>query len=90
MSFYLALVSKNDALSDGIEERDIEINRLKEKISRLENKGARKIHNQRNVGKKPQISENTDILIQNYRIRVKQLKKLTKLPVSLHKHCKSI
>lgn len=87
-------ISKNDALIDGIEERDREIRLLKEKISQLEGQGVQKVHNERKAGRKPKIDENTAILIQMYRAQgktIKEIAEITSLSVgSVHKYCKSI
>lgn len=87
-------ISKNDALIDGIEERDREIRLLKEKISQLESQGIQKVHNERKAGRKPKIDENTAILIQMYRAQgktIKEIAEITSLSVgSVHKYCKSI
>ncbi len=87
-------IRKNDALIDGIEERDQEIRLLKEKISQLESQGIQKVHNERKAGRKPKIDENTAILIQMYRAQGKTIKEITEITSlsagSVHKHCKSI
>ncbi len=87
-------ISKNDALIDGIEERDQEIRLLKEKISQLEGQGVQKVHNERKAGRKPKIDENTAILIQMYRAQGKTIKEIAEITGlsagSVHKHCKSI
>lgn len=87
-------ISKNDALIDGIEERDQEIRFLKEKISQLESQGVQKVHNERKAGRKPKIDENTAILIQMYRAQSKTIKEIAKIlnlsAGSVHKYCKPI
>lgn len=86
--------SKNDALIDGIEERDLKIKLLKEKISQLEGQGVQKVHNERKAGRKPKIDENTAILIQMYRVQGKTIKEIAEITGlsagSVHKHCNSM